>query len=113
MSQVSFPLSGDVSQVINPWNWMLQNSQLGLVNINLGLSMDPALERRILDGVGSYGRQIGRISEVLEVLLARADLLARDDLSHAERATIHDFLCQIEKVKALKQARTTTPSEAA
>jgi hypothetical protein len=105
MPQVELPLSGDVSQVINPWSWLTQNSQIGLVNVRLGLSMDPGLERQILHNVGSYGRQIGRLSEVLAILVAKTGLLARDDLTHSEMAAIHDFLGQVEAVKSLKERR--------
>lgn len=107
MQKVELPLSGDVNQAINPWTWWMtmQGSQVGLLNVNLGRSPDPALEREILDEVGSYGRQVGRIGEVLAVLLRRTALLERDDLTHEERAAIHDFLGQIEAVAAVKARR--------
>ena len=41
------PLSGDVTQAINPWSWTFgsASSQVGLVNINLGRSSDPERTR--------------------------------------------------------------------
>ena len=102
MPYLKLPLSGDVIQAINPWNWFFKSEggQFGLVNINLGKSPDPELEQRILDDVGSYGRQLGRIGEVLEVLLAHVKL---DRLDAKERAAIADFTLQLAQVKRLKE----------
>ena len=65
------PLSGDVTQAINPWSWTFgaASSQAGLVNSNLGRSSDPELEKELLDEVGSYGMQLGRIGDALAVLI--------------------------------------------
>ena len=56
-------------------------SQFGLININLGQSSNPTVEEEVLTDVASYGRQLGRISDALAVLLARlppaAELLIR------------------------------------
>jgi hypothetical protein len=104
MPNFKLPLSGDVIQAINPWNWFIRSEggQFGLVNINLGKSADPALEQRILDDVGSYGRQLGRIGEAMEVLLNHLKL---DRLDAGERAVIEDFRLQLAQVKRLKEQR--------
>ena len=49
MPELRLPLLGDVTQAINPWTWFLRLSeaQVGLVNINLGRSSDPELERHL------------------------------------------------------------------
>lgn len=106
MPDFRLPLSGDVIQAINPWQWMWNatGGQYGLVNINLGKSADPALEQQILDEVGSYGRQIGRLSDVVEILLKHVQ---PDALSAEERAQVADFqlqLSQVERLKARRQA---------
>ncbi len=44
-------------------------SSSGCVNINLGTSRNPDVEAEILKDVGSYGRQLGRIGDALDVLL--------------------------------------------
>jgi hypothetical protein len=41
-----------------------------VININLGQSSDPDVEQEGLSDVGTYGKQIGRISDALIVLLA-------------------------------------------
>ena len=102
MPDFKLPLSGDVIQAINPWTWTLNaaGGQFGLININLGKSAAPELEQRILDDVGSYGRQIGRISEALEVLL---DHVKMERLGAKERVVIEDFRLQMAQVKRLKE----------
>src|SRR4030081_2209851 len=66
------PLSGNVTQSINPWTWLFNpvGSQIGLVNIELGQSSNPAVEEEVLSDVASYGKQLGRIEDALLVLLA-------------------------------------------
>jgi hypothetical protein len=104
MPNVRLPLSGDVTQTINPWNWMLNlvGSQFGLININLGKSADPQLEEQILEDVGSYGRQLGRIGDVLGVLLKHVKLA---DLSDDEKKKIWAFESQLTEIERLKAQR--------
>jgi hypothetical protein len=72
MATFKMPLSGDVVQSINPFTAFFSpvGSQFSVVNINLGQSSDPDVEREVLSDVGTYGRQIGRIGDALIVLLA-------------------------------------------
>jgi hypothetical protein len=56
-------------QSINSWTFNLQGAHLGFINIDLGQTPHPEIEQAILDDVGSYGRQLGRIGDALEVLL--------------------------------------------
>ena len=68
--ELHWPLSGDVSQWINPSWWMGSFAQqLGFININETSSADPQLEQRIVAEVASYGRQLGWISEALETVI--------------------------------------------
>ena len=73
---------------------------MGLFNINLGSSGDPALEERILAEVGSYGRQLGRLGDALNVLLAHVDLGA---LKPEERKAIDALKLQLEHVEVIKR----------
>jgi hypothetical protein len=104
MSSLNLPLSGNVSQVIDPWTWCLRTvgSQLGLVNINLGKSSDPQLEEEILDDVGSYGRQLGQISDALCVLLKHID---EAKFTPDERMAVDAFLYQQKEIGRLKSRR--------
>jgi heterodisulfide reductase subunit C len=96
-----------LDQTINPWSWSL--GSLSLFSINLGQSADPPLEQRILDQVGSYGRQIGQIGDALAVILAHVDLGA---LSPSEQAAIDRLKTQLEHVKVLKDERRQEPANA-
>lgn len=111
MPNVRLPLSGDVVQAINPWNWFLKftGSQIGLVNINLGRSADPELEEQILDEVGSYGRQLGRIGDVLGILLRHIDLKGLSDDEQTKIAALRTQLAEIDGLKARHNTPQHTP----
>ena len=90
------PFSGDVMQTINPWTW------IGL-NINLGNSGEPEIERLVLDEVGSYGRQLGRIGDALAVLVKKA----RDPnyaFTEKDSNTLDDLLSQVRAVDGVKKS---------
>ena len=55
-----------LTQTINPWSWTM--GDISLFTVNLGQSSEPAFEARVLEQVGTYGRQIGRIGEALAVI---------------------------------------------
>ncbi len=108
MKASAWPLSGDVSQSILPWTWMTHaTGQWGLVNINLGRTPDPERERRVLDQAGSYGHQLGRLSEalqaVIDALLKNADgTLDRAKLTDDQIAALvrfEELMTAVEKAK--------------
>lgn len=101
MPNLRLPLSGDVLQTINPWNWFLKlsGSQVGLININLGRSADPRLEQEILEEVGSYGRQLGRIGDVLGILLRHVELKGLTDDEQDKVAALRTQLAEIDQIK--------------
>lgn len=103
-TNVNLPLSGDVTQAINPWKWVFDwaGSNFSLINVNLGRSSDPELEQEILSEVGSYGRQLGRMGEAMQVLI---DKLDRSTLDEAERHAIEAFEVQQREIDQLKQRR--------
>ncbi len=107
MPSFRLPLSGNVSQTINPWTWLFNpvGSQVGLVNIELGKSSDPGTEEEILTDVASYGRQLGRIGEAMLVLLdhfAPARALTQDESKAIK--DLRELLAEIHTVKQ-KHAR--------
>ena len=69
VQQLKLPLSGDVNQAI--WTAFMSpfNNQFGLINISLGTSSAPAVETQVLNEVGSYGRQLGRLGDAVSVLI--------------------------------------------
>ena len=102
MPSLKLPLSGDVLQSINPWSDMFKafGSQFGLININLGRSSAPEIEQDILTEVGSYGRQIGRIGEALEVLIDHLDLKSLTPKEEAALAAFKAMQGEIAEIKA-------------
>jgi hypothetical protein len=104
MANLLLPLSGDVSQTINPWTWFTKvvGGQFGLININMGKSSDPELEQEILDDVGTYGRQLGQMGDALEAVLAHMKTETWDD--EAKKA-VAAFRFQLGEVKRLKAKR--------
>jgi hypothetical protein len=60
------------------------------------------LERKILDRVGSYGRQIGRIGDALEVVLKHVKL---GDLNSDERDALDVLKGQLAAVRQAKAER--------
>ena len=86
-------------QDINPWK-LFQGAQFGLFNIELGQTPHPEVEQAIIDEVGSYGRQLGRMGDVLEVLVKHVD---RTKLTTDEQDAL-DVLCgQLAQVRQVKR----------
>jgi hypothetical protein len=63
-------------------NWF---ENWSFIRIDMGASANPALERHLISRVGSYGRQIGRVVEAVEVLAAK---LPRAKLTEKEKAAL-------------------------
>jgi hypothetical protein len=101
---LAMPLSGNVDQVIDPWTLMLRmaGNQFGLININLGKSSDPDLEKEILQDVGTYGKQLGQIGDALQVLIDHAKL---DKLTPSEKRAISALQFQLQEIDRLKAKR--------
>ncbi|WP_439597920.1 hypothetical protein [Falsiroseomonas sp.] len=93
-------------QAINPWSFYQQGAQFGLVNIQLGRTPSPELEQRILEEVGSYGRQIGRLGDALEVLLNHLKL---EGLTQAEADALAKLRGQLAEVRSIKQRAAVNP----
>ena len=68
MALFKLPLSGNVVQWINPVTWFLSGNQV-TANVYLGESSAPEVETEVLDRVGTYGRQLGQLIDVVTVLL--------------------------------------------
>jgi hypothetical protein len=62
---------------------------------------DAAVENRVLAVAGSYGRQIGRMQEVLDVLLAR---IPAEDLTAAQARCVERYREVRSEVKAAVRA---------
>jgi len=92
-------------QAINPWSFAFTGEQFGLVNISIGATRHPEVEREILDEVGSYGHQLGHIGDALEVLIDHFD---QSGLAQPEKdalAILKGELAEIRKVKRRELAK--------
>jgi hypothetical protein len=95
----NWPLSGDITQTINPWTWIC-------FNINLGNAGEPEIERRVLDEVGSYGRQLGRIGDALGALVRKARDPAYVFTPDDERA-LNRLQVQLDDIEGVKNRYRT------
>jgi len=86
-------------QTINPLTWTQSGGQVGLINIALGQTARPDIERTVLNEVGSYGRQIGRIGDALEVLIRHVEM---KDLPQAERDALTILMGQLAEIRKVK-----------
>ena len=96
-------------QAINPWTFYQQGAQFGLINIELGQTPHPEIEQAILEEVGSYGRQLGRIGDAIEVLIKYADL---SRMNEEEKAAIKILEGQLAQVKQVKRRERAGPAVA-
>ncbi|MBD8877607.1 hypothetical protein [Roseibium polysiphoniae] len=103
MPEFRLPLSGDVTQAINPWFDMFKafGSQFGLININLGRSPAPEIEQKVLQEVGSYGRQLGRMGDALNVLIEKLEPKL-GDLTKEERLALDAFRVMQAEIDQIK-----------
>ena len=98
------PWGGDVTQWMQT-SWIKALSdQTGFININNVRAGDSALEQRIVEDVASYGRQLGRIMDALDVVVGRLELGGRTDLTADERGALRDFSELVRQVQAVKDA---------
>jgi hypothetical protein len=92
-------------QAINPMTFYQQGAQFGLINIDLGAAGESDLERKLLDRVGSYGRQLGRIGDALEVILKHVKL---GDLKPEEQDTLDILKGQLAAVRQVKAGHSAS-----
>jgi len=111
MTDFKLPLSGNVTQAINPWNVLFDpvGSQFGLVNINMGNSSNPDIEAEVLSKVASYGKQLGRIGDALTVLLKHFH--PKEALTEKEKKAIRSLTRMLEEIADVKDhhAQKTEP----
>lgn len=93
---VHWPLSGAVTQDINP-----------ALLIKAG---DMDTEARVLREVASYGKQIGRLSELV---LKLADAMPKDALDAAGRATLKELRCMVDDIQRIKDDQRPLPGSIA
>jgi len=100
-----FPLSGDVTQMFKLWAKYL-SQQTGFINVNNVVSTNPEVEKSIVEEGAGYGKQLGLISEALDMVIRKLALdklptdLSEEDRKIAVRFT--DMMDNIERIKKEK-----------
>jgi hypothetical protein len=96
MPVFKLPLSGDVVQSFNPITSFFSPSggQFGLVNITVGQSSAPDVEKDVLSDVAGYGKQIGQIADALLAVIEHLEthpenVLADDQAIAAFKELMH------------------------
>lgn len=87
------PFSGDVTQ---PWSWLYQFAP---ITINQMKTENPALEKRIVNEVASYGKQLGKLMEAVQVLIKNLDA---SQLGSGEKAVVESFTHMANEITAIK-----------
>ena len=100
MALFKLPLSGDVVQWINPVTWFASGNQIS-TNVYLGESSSPETEAEILDRVGTYGRQLGQITDAMIVLLRH--LPDRESLTRKDSDAIKAFEKMANDIADIKE----------
>jgi hypothetical protein len=114
MPVFKLPLSGDVVQNISPFTAFMNpiGSQFGIVNVTLGQSSAPAVEAEVLSDVGTYGKQIGQISDALLVLIEQLPEVFQLDKEPAIVA-FKDMLHEVARIKEKHHRPALRPRELA
>lgn len=97
-----FPLSGDVNQ---PWSWLYQFFP---ITINEMKTDDPALEKKIVYEAASYGKQLGKMMEAVEVLAKHCEM---GELNSDEAKVLENFGKMADKIAAIKGGYQAPDSE--
>src|SRR6266849_6397802 len=106
MPVFKLPLSGDVTQFISPFSAF--GSQFGLINITLGQSSKPEVEKDVLSDYGTYGKQIGQIGDALLVLIERMSPEMKLD-SEPAIITLTKMLDEVATIKERHDRKASRP----
>jgi len=87
------PFSGDVTQ---PWSWLYQFAP---ITINQMKTENPTLEKKIVNETASYGKQLGKLMEAVQILVRHLD---SDQLAGDERELLNSFSRMANEISAIK-----------
>ncbi|MCP3404920.1 hypothetical protein [Bradyrhizobium sp. CCGB01] len=100
MPVFKLPLSGDVVQSIYPSFFSPAGGQFGLVNITVGQSSAPDVEKDVLSDVAGYGKQIGQIADALLVVVEHLESRPEHALADDEAiVAFKELMHSVAKVK--------------
>ena len=81
-------------------------NQTSLVAVNMGMSSNPPVEARVRSDVASYGKQPGRIGDVL-----LAHYRPERALSKQEEKAIRDLLRMLDDIADVKERHSAQPGQ--
>lgn len=99
MANVYMPVQLAPSSLTQP---VLSNWSFNLFSVNLGSTSNAEVEQQVIEQVGSYGKQIGHLTEALEVVIKKLHLLDSKELSQNERDALLVFLGDVAAVRKIK-----------
>jgi hypothetical protein len=89
-----------LAQIINPLSWMTSGTgQMGFINISGMASSKPEVEADIIENVATYGRQLGRITDVLQAVLEN---MHPDRWTDSQQDAVHQFKDMVHKIAIVK-----------
>ena len=104
MAVFKLPLSGDVPFSVTPWiNFGAVGNRFSFLNVDVGSSSAPEVEQQVLQDVGSYGKQLGRMGDALRVLLDHFE--PRKGLSRDEKKAIRALQAMLDEIDDIKRAQ--------
>lgn len=106
LGTMRLPWSGDVTQAINPWSWAIR--QLGFINVYETETQDPEQELKIIEDVASYGKQLGRTVEALQVLVSHTD---SSKYEKNDRQALESFSEMAREIARTKDGRSATTEQ--
>jgi hypothetical protein len=104
------PLSGDVPVSVAPWTNLFGSvgNRFSFLNVEVGHSSAPEIEAKVLENVGSYGKQLGRIGDALSVLVDHFE--PRKQLSRDEKKAIRALKAMLDEIDDVKRANGREPA---
>jgi len=89
-----------LAQIINPLYWLNSGTgQIGFINISGAASAKPEVEADIIENVATYGRQLGRMTDVLRAVLEH---LHAHDWRGPDKDAVDQFENMVAKIAAVK-----------
>lgn len=111
-NSVNLPLSGAVTQAINPWELWIKSisSQMGLINIRNTTSSDPEFEQKVIQDIASYGKQLGKINDVLMAFINNPNLEEMfDKMTEEQKQAINEFKHIVSEIEQMKKVWKSPP----
>lgn len=110
MAIFRLPLSGDVPVTVAPWTNLFGSvgNRFSFLNVEVGHSSAPEVERQVLEDVGSYGKQLGRMGDAMRVLL---DHFKAEKLSPEEKKVFRALIAMLDEIDDIKRAHGRTAGD--